>query len=67
MRLCRIGIYQENIYRCVRMEFTECGTQSIFISRNEAVYGSYYYIYSEMYMSVYIYIVLYELYQGVRS
>lgn len=49
------------------MELAKCGTQSIFIYRNEAVYGSYYYIYSEMHMSVYIYIVLYELYQSIRS
>lgn len=55
MRLCRIGIYQENIYRCVLMEFTECRTQSIFISRNEARKGSYqYYIQSYVYKRNYI-------------
>lgn len=41
MRLCRIGIYQENIYRCVRAEPAKRGTQSIFIYRNEARKGSY--------------------------
>jgi len=36
-----ISIYQENIYRCVRTKLVECGTQSIFIYRNEARKGSY--------------------------